>query len=324
MPAQFLQTRHNRQYPLRRKTRWDTPTILEEIHHYTQMLTDTKRNTLDILRALSRLNKLDASIRIYEQAGLENVLKEFYSDTHVVFAYQVNKLHQKMDKLRKNEQKSMSPWEGKMEVDKEEEEYDPEYPEVRPSAEIDGYKLPKTSKLLLEYDVYGHVAFAYEVNKLHQQMDKLRKNEQSQWEEKMEVDNEEAEYDPEYPEIRSSAEMATYKLPKTSKLLLEYDVYGHVAFAYEVNKLHQKMDKLRKNKQKSMRPWEERMEVDNEEEEYNPEYPEIRSSAEMAKYKLPKTSKLLLEYDVYIPTPICPASNNGFCSSSSSSGALLP
>ncbi|EGT50507.1 hypothetical protein CAEBREN_21711 [Caenorhabditis brenneri] len=115
-----------------------------------------------------------------------------------------------------------------------------------------------------------------------------------------------------------------FLLPKTSKLLFEYDVYGHVAFAYEVNKLHQKMDKLPKNKQKSMRPWEERMEVDNEEEEYNPEYPEIRSSAEMAKYKLPKTSKLLLEYDVYIPTPICPASNNGFCSSSSSSGALLP
>ena len=43
-------------------------------------------------------------------------------------------------------------------------------------------------------------------------MDKLQKNEQSQWEEKMEVDNEEEEYDPEYPEIRSSAEMTKYKV----------------------------------------------------------------------------------------------------------------
>ncbi|CAL2031825.1 unnamed protein product [Caenorhabditis brenneri] len=156
MPAQFLQTLHTLQYtlPTTSRRKMDTPTTPEKIHRYTQMLTDTKRNTSEILHAFSRLNELNASIRIYEQADLENVLKEFYSDGHVVFAYEVNKLNRKLDKLRKNEQKPMSSVEEKMEVDNEEEEYDPEYPEIRSSMEMARYKLPKTSKLLLEYAVY--------------------------------------------------------------------------------------------------------------------------------------------------------------------------
>lgn len=160
MPARFLQTLHNLQYTLPTKTttrhKMDTPTIPEKIHYYTQMLTDSNCSTSGILHAFSRLNELDAPIRIFEQAGVENVLKELYSDDRqVVFAYEVNKLNQKLNKLRKkNVQKPMSSWEEKMEVDNEEEEYDPEYPEIRSSMEMAKYKLPLTSNLLLEYEVY--------------------------------------------------------------------------------------------------------------------------------------------------------------------------
>ncbi|CAL2032101.1 unnamed protein product [Caenorhabditis brenneri] len=134
------------------------------------------------------------------------------------------------------------------------------------------------SILTEEYD--GYDEFQYLVNRLKKRISRLREEDKKKMkskdnDEKEEGDEEteEEEYDPKYPEIRSSVEMAMLKQGQSKENSLESEEEDDaVCLDYTCMKKELKTEETEDDDEESVEGA----------EEYDPEYPEIRSSVEMA------------------------------------------
>uniref|UniRef100_A0A1I7TGJ0 Uncharacterized protein n=1 Tax=Caenorhabditis tropicalis TaxID=1561998 RepID=A0A1I7TGJ0_9PELO len=110
-------------------------TIPEKVNRYTELLL-VSDNKYEIENAFLRLFQIDTSIRVYEKCRLEYILRKRF-DGNINYLYQVNRLFKKIAQLRRKEQKIKKE-------ERKEEEYDPEFPCIRSSIEMERYPLPKS------------------------------------------------------------------------------------------------------------------------------------------------------------------------------------